>query len=110
MVVWWSASVESHSGVARLFGKDELSLDKKDMAARRLGSLQSAWYEVLPSDSIRSSAQDLLWRFSLGAADSLQLAAALKWCNDKPRGRFFVCFDRRLCDAADRVGFSILSF
>jgi len=110
MVVWWSATVESHSGVARLFRKGELLEDKKDAALHRLGSLQSSWYEILPSDSIRSIAQDLLWSFSLGAADSLQLAAAMKWCNDKPRGRSFVCFDKRLCDAAAHVGFSVLSF
>jgi predicted nucleic acid-binding protein len=110
MIVWWSTIVESHSGVARVSGRGELSQDKEDVAVHRLNALQSSWYEILPSESIRSAARELLSGFALGAADSLQLAAALKWCNDKPHGRSFVCFDRSLCDAADRVGFSILSF
>jgi predicted nucleic acid-binding protein len=110
MVVWWSTIVESHSGVARVSRRGELPQDKKNVVVHRLNALQSSWYEILPSESIRSAARDLLSSFSLGAADSLQLAAALKWCNEKPRGRSFVCFDKRLCDAAGQVGFSVLSF
>jgi uncharacterized protein len=110
MIVWWSTIVECHSGVARVSRRGELSQDKRNAAVHRLSALQSSWYEILPSESIRSVASDLLVSFALGAADSLQLAAALKWCNDKPRDHSFVCFDRRLCDAANRVGFSLLSF
>jgi hypothetical protein len=29
-------------------------------------------------------------------------------CHEKPRGRWFVCFDRRLAAAADVSGFTVL--
>jgi predicted nucleic acid-binding protein len=109
MIVWWSTIVECQSGVARVRRRGELSEERANVASRRLSALQSAWYEILPSESIRSAATELLSKFPLSAADALQLAAALKWCSEKPRGRFFVSFDRRLGEVADRVGFSVLA-
>jgi len=48
-----------------------------------------------------------LERFPIRAADALHLGAALIWCNQKPRGRLFVCNDRRLGDAARQSGFTV---
>lgn len=48
-----------------------------------------------------------LERFSIRAADALHLSAALIWCNQKPRGRLFVCNDMRLGDAARQAGFTV---
>jgi hypothetical protein len=42
------------------------------------------------------------------AADTLQLAASLVWCRERPVGRSFVCLDARLREAAVREGFSVL--
>jgi len=36
-----------------------------------------------------------------------QLAAALVWCQERPRRRSFVCFDDRLSLAAEKVGFAV---
>jgi hypothetical protein len=44
----------------------------------------------------------------LRAADALQLAAALMWCDEAPTGETLVCLDDRLRDAARREGFAIL--
>jgi hypothetical protein len=44
----------------------------------------------------------------LRAADALQLAAALVWCDEAPQGTAFVCLDDRLRDAARREGFAVL--
>jgi hypothetical protein len=44
----------------------------------------------------------------LRATDALQLAAALVWCDETPRGEPFVCLDERLGDAARREGFRLL--
>jgi hypothetical protein len=44
----------------------------------------------------------------LRALDSFQLAAALVWCKEMPRGRQFVCCDVRLAEAATKAGFDVL--
>lgn len=106
MVVSWSTAVECHSGLARIVRMGELDQAERLAAVQRLVMLQTSWYEILPSESIRSTAIELLGSFSLGAADSLQLAAALTWCGSKPQKHSFVCFDKRLREAAEKVGFS----
>ncbi len=45
--------------------------------------------------------------YPLSAADALQLAAALEWCEGKPRGNVFLTFDRRLREAAELAGFTL---
>jgi uncharacterized protein len=42
------------------------------------------------------------------AADALQLAAALVWCDEQPQGEVFVTLDERLADTARREGFTTL--
>ncbi|MDQ7843436.1 MAG: hypothetical protein QN141_11835 [Armatimonadota bacterium] len=37
-----------------------------------------------------------------------QLAAALVWCRERPRGRSFVCLDRALALAAGTLGFAVV--
>lgn len=41
---------------------------------------------------------------ALRAADSLQLAAGLVWAGKTPKGRSFVCLDRKLREAARKDG------
>ena len=73
----------------------------------RLSQLRGAWDEILPSERLRSTAEDLPERFSIRAGDAMQLAAALVWCRERTRGRAFVCFDERLGKAAESVGFTV---
>ncbi|HEY6321861.1 MAG TPA: hypothetical protein VJA16_09915 [Thermoanaerobaculia bacterium] len=42
------------------------------------------------------------------AADSLQLAAAIDWCEERTTGAGFVCLDQRLRSAALREGFDVV--
>jgi hypothetical protein len=44
-------------------------------------------------------------RYDLRAADALQLAAALNWCEDAPQGRVFLAVDQKLREAAVLSGF-----
>jgi hypothetical protein len=44
----------------------------------------------------------------LRAADGLQLAAALTWCQQRPARRDFLCSDEHLSKTATAVGFSVL--
>jgi len=107
-VVWWATPVEISSAIGRLVRSGDL-LDPAWLAARnRLGVLSKGWREVLPSDRLRALAQDLLAQYALRAADSLQLAAALTWCQQKPTQRTFLSGDERLCDAASQVGFAVV--
>jgi hypothetical protein len=73
----------------------------------RLKALLNSWREILPSEPVRELACVQLERFPVRAADALHLGAALIWCSQKPRGRLFVCNDRRLGDAARLAGFTV---
>ncbi len=106
-VVWWATSVEIHSAIARLHRTGDLSIETRQAALNRLDVLSRGWREVLPSDKLREQAQDLLGLYSLRAADSLQLAAAMIWCQQKPAHRRFLSGDARLCEAASQAGFAV---
>jgi predicted nucleic acid-binding protein len=82
-------------------------IDVTDCAkARRLAaSLADAWFVMQPSDALRTKATKLVDRYDLRAADALQLAAALEWCQDLPQGRVFLTADQKLRDAAVLAGF-----
>jgi len=54
--------------------------------AARLLALSRAWLEVLPVESVRQRAEELLASQIIHAADGLQLAAALVWCQGRPQG------------------------
>ena len=72
-----------------------------------LDLLNRGWREILPGDHVCELATRLLDAHDLRAADSLQLAAALTWCQQRP-ARDFVCADQRLSKAAIAAGFSVL--
>lgn len=105
MVVWWATPVEIASALARLVRMQHI--DSNDCAkARKLAkNLADVWAMIQPSDSLRTRAMQLVERYELRAADSLQLAAALEWCEDAPQGRFFLTADQRLREAALLTGF-----
>jgi predicted nucleic acid-binding protein len=71
-----------------------------------MAMLRLAWREVQPVPEVRELAEDRLERHELRAADALQLAAALVWCNRRPSRRYFICLDRKLRMAARAEGFS----
>ena len=107
-VVWWGSLVEVHSAICRLHRDQEITDLNKQGAAARLRLLSRAWREILPGDEVRELATQLLNKYSLRAADSLQLAASLIWCEQRPSTRSFICADRRLVEAAESTGFSVL--
>lgn len=107
-VVWWGSLVEVHSAIARLYRDGAIDASGRDGALARLQLLSKVWSEILPGDSLRGLARTLLERFPLRAADSLQLAAAMTWCQQKPASRTLICGDRRLSEAAKSAGFTVL--
>jgi predicted nucleic acid-binding protein len=100
--------VEVHSAICRLHRDKEISDLDKQGALTRLRLLNRAWREILPDDQVRDLATQLLDKHSLRAADRLQLAASLIWCEQRPSKRSFICGDQQLAKAADSAGFSVL--
>jgi len=109
MVVWWGTRVEAFGALARLRREGSLSDDAFQQTVERLSVLSRAWAELLPVESVREQAQELLAKYSIRAADSFQLSAALVWCQGHPRSRTFICFDERLGEIASRIGFEVKS-
>lgn len=107
-VVWWGSQVEIHGAIARLHRFGKLSDREKQKALSQLDLLNRGWREILPGDHVRELATRLLDTHELRAADSLQLAAALTWCQERPAKRDFVCGDERLSKIGTAIGFSVL--
>lgn len=108
IVAWWSTAVEVRSAFARLRRLGDLSQSGLALAEASLDRLRAGWQEVRPDDTLRTRAESLLHRFPLSAADALQLAAALMWAGEFPRGRAFLCGDTRLLEAARELGFQAI--
>lgn len=104
-VVWWATSVEIASALARLVRMKQLEASDWAKSRRLAEALADAWFVIQPSDALRSKAAQLVERYKLRAADALQLAAALEWCEDVPQGRVFLTADQKLSEAAVRSGF-----
>lgn len=106
-VIWWVTPVECHHALTRVVREKRLGRDEARRAAERLRAVRSRTNEIAPSDDIRARAIHLLGAHGLRAADALQLAAALAWCEGQPQGEALVCADRRLQDAARHEGFDL---
>jgi len=107
VAVWWGMMVEARSAMARLVNEGKMSMTGLQQAVARLEAQRSSWLEVAPSDKVRDLAAEMPEQYGLRALDSFQLAAALVWCRERPRGRLFVCCDVVLVNAAVGAGFDI---
>lgn len=105
-VFWWGTSVEIRSGLARLKRNGELTDAEAAKAVRRWEQIRQVSRVVLPVEKVIELAGDLPENYGLRALDSLQLAAAIVWCQEKPRKRPFVTADERLAKAAEKAGFT----
>lgn len=108
MVVWWATSIECASAAARARREGKLSTEQESVIRVRVDRAAECWNEIVPSDEARTLARRLLLRHPLRAADALQLAAALIWVGHKPEDCSFICLDRRLREAAQAEGFTVL--
>lgn len=108
IVVWWGTSVEAISAFARLNRMQMLDSGQLQYAHARLERLRRTWNEVEPLDQVRQSAESLLDRYELRAADALQLAAANTWSLQRPKGRLFISGDKKLLEAARLLGFQVI--
>jgi predicted nucleic acid-binding protein len=108
IVAWWATRVECTSAITRRTREGYISAGDATTVRGLLKDLSASWVEVRPSSRVRELAEQSLTIYPLRAADALQLASALVWCEDHTEGREFVSFDRRLRSAASSSGFAVL--
>jgi predicted nucleic acid-binding protein len=108
IVVWWTTRIECLSALARRQREGVLRSGDETKAKFVLSALAATWSEVQPTETVRLRAERLLSIHSLRAADALQLASALIWAQETPRGLSFVCLDQNLREGAFKEGFSVL--
>jgi predicted nucleic acid-binding protein len=104
-VVWWTTAVEITSALARLVRMRQLNPSDWAKADQLATALADSWSVIQPSEAVRAKAMQLVNRYDLRAADALQLAAALVWCEDFPQGRAFLTAGQKLREAALLSGF-----
>ena len=108
VLAWWGTPVEIASALARREREQLLTADEVEAALESARALAESWHEIVPSATVRRTAERLLRTHALRAADSLQLAAALIAANHDPATLEIVCLDARLAIAARREGFKVL--
>jgi predicted nucleic acid-binding protein len=108
IALWWGTPVECHGAIARLERDSVLDARQCRVTLTTLEALCAGAVDVQPTRELRDLAKRLVRRHPLRAADALQLAAALAWCDGSPGGVGFVCLDERLRDASWREGFDVL--
>jgi len=108
VVAWWASSIEAQSALKRLLEEKQITQTDYDEAVKRLEIQSETWREILPTEKVRELAKTIIKNQNLRTLDALQLAAALVWCFEKPKGRIFVCCDDKLSEAARKIGFTVL--
>jgi predicted nucleic acid-binding protein len=98
------------AALARIEGENRIWKPVLHQSRMILRSLVASSTEVPPTEEVRVSAEHLVSKYVLRAADSLQLAAALAWRQGYTEGASFVTLDGRLRLAAALEGFRVLPF
>jgi predicted nucleic acid-binding protein len=107
IAVWWATHVEIVSALAQLLRQRKITAAEYAHGKQQAEGMASLWSVIAPSAGIAIRARVFLESYSLRAADALQLAAALEWCEGKPKGNVFLAFDQRLREAAGLAGFTL---
>jgi predicted nucleic acid-binding protein len=106
-VMWWATPLEVQSALYRRHRESPLPSPAMRQAADRLRAFVEHADAVAPTDEVRHRAGRLVAVHPLRAADALQLAAALIWCEDQPQTETFISLDERLRAAATKEGFAV---
>lgn len=105
--VWSGSTVEIRSALNRLHRENLIDAKGLQFSISKLEVMRRQWREIVTSEKLRLIAEDLPDSYGLRALDSFQLAAALVWCKEKPKGRLFFCDDIRLSEAGRKAGFTV---
>lgn len=109
IVTWAWSRVEIASAIERRAREGELTRDQRRSVMSRLEAFSATWHEVVEMLAVRSRSTSLLARHPLRAADAAQLGAALHVREQLGAPLQFVCLDRRLAEAAEREGLSVVT-
>ncbi|MGD9590156.1 MAG: type II toxin-antitoxin system VapC family toxin [Pyrinomonadaceae bacterium] len=104
---WWGTPVEVRSAFERLKINDALPNERN--AIRHWNKFRAKAIQILPDEALLAIAESIPATYGLRSPDAFQLAAALVWCNERPRKRPFICADVRLGEAAGDAGFEVVS-
>ncbi|MDT8450493.1 MAG: type II toxin-antitoxin system VapC family toxin [Wenzhouxiangellaceae bacterium] len=108
VVTWVWTRVEITSAIERRHREGLLTRRQRRDLLTRLDALARQWDEIIDSVAVRRQAIRALARHPLRAADAAQLGAAIIYYGGDPAGGRFACLDRRLTEAAELEGFSVL--
>ena len=108
IIVWALTRTEVCSALCRQHREQRLTTEELVRAVARLDTLAEHWTEIDALAAVRERAERLLRGHPLRAADSLQLAAALIACRDRPKHLPLVAGDEILVRAAEREGFTVI--
>ena len=109
ILAWWGTTVEIASALASREREKLLVAEEVEAALATAHQLADSWHEIVPSASVRRTAERLLRAHPLRAADSLQLAAALVAADHDPTTLELVLLDAHLASAARREGFNVIN-
>ena len=108
IAVWWGTWAECAVAISRQKREERFDDETEEAARARVDRLAEDWYEVEPTEGLRLLAMIVSRDHHLKAADCLQLASALRWCEGDTTDAGFVCLDDRLRKAARDEGFFLL--
>ncbi len=108
VLAWELTDVELRSALCRLEQDQVLTIVALQKAVARIEEFWTSVHIVTLNPPVKERAKRLLGVHALGAADSLQLGAALTAVGERPHGWAFVCLDQRLGEAARREGFTVV--
>ena len=108
IAVWWGTWAECAVAISRQKREGGFDDEMEEAARARIDRLAEDWYEVEPTEGLRLLAMIVSRDHHLKAADCLQLASALRWCEGDTTDAGFVCLDDRLRKAARDEGFFLL--
>ncbi len=106
--IWWATPLECRTAIYRRRREGILSEHDVTRALQRLQILLEDSYTVAASGELPDRAYCIVANHPLRAADALQLAAALAWCEERPVGESFLCLDEKLRESARREGFTVV--
>ncbi len=109
MTVWALTRTEAFSALCRRHREGTIDSAGLERARTKLSAFAAHWLEVDDLFEVRRHAERLLLDHALRAADALQLAAAWRWADGRPRRRALVVLDGPLREAALAVGFTVLT-
>jgi len=110
LVLWALTRVELVSAIERRAREKKLSSRQRALALGRIERISKDAHEVSDVVAVRSRAVPLLARHPIGAADAVQLSAALIISDPEPSSLTVVALDRRLAEAAEREGLRVLTW